>query len=177
MCTCTVVARKRVWSSQSGFSWTSTLAHIARIGLEWVLGWFQRKNSVFALTRRVRALDQLWYLSTSKTIFTTLKIPFNQKIQSNLLGARSIWLFGWRILYTFVSMNCFVRGVSVSWGRFTWTRYPIINPNLFFHIGYSSLQEETQGKIFLYMPRWVTRMYMINSWQTPGRRGQMSWSG
>ena len=43
-------------------------------GLDQVLGWIRRDSRVFALTRRVRVLDQLWYLSTSKTILTILKI-------------------------------------------------------------------------------------------------------
>ena len=54
---------------------------------------------------------------------------------------RSIWLFGLRILYTFVSIYCFVRDVSVFRGHFTWTRYPIFNPNLFFHTCYSPPQD------------------------------------
>ena len=38
-------------------------------------------------------------------------------------------------------MNLFVRDVSVFRGCFTWTRYPIFNPNLFFRIRYSPLQD------------------------------------
>ena len=36
---------------------------VVRIGLEWVLGWIRPKNRVFAPTRRVRVLNQPWYLS------------------------------------------------------------------------------------------------------------------
>ena len=77
---------------------------LQELGVVWVLGWIWRENEVFALTRRVRLLDGLWYLSTSKTILTFLAILLWWKTQANLL-TRRIWLFDWRTLYTFVLMN------------------------------------------------------------------------
>ena len=38
-------------------------------------------------------------------------------------------------------MNRFDRDVSLFRVCFTWTRYPIFNPNLFFRIRYSPLQD------------------------------------
>ena len=97
--------------------------HVARLGLEWVLGWIRPKKRVFAPTRRVRALDQLWYLFTSKPILTKFKI---------------LQRFGWRILYKFVSMNHFVSDVSIFQRVLYVDQYPLrhifkfsFNPNFF----------------------------------------------
>ena len=116
-----------IWVQLPSFFRTSTLGHIAGIGLEWVLGWIRHGNMVFAPTGRVRVLDQLWYLSTSKTILTILKLLLQQK------------------LVIFVSKYCVVIEVSVFRGRFTQTLYL----NLFFHIRHSPLQDVgNSGKNF-----------------------------
>ena len=82
-------------------------------------------------------------------------------------------------LCTFVLMNCFVKDVSVFRGRFTWTRYPIFNPNLFFHIRYSPLQDVgTSGKnLFIHAQVGNKNVHYIirDKLQTEG--GQMSRSG
>ena len=48
-------------------------------------------------------------------------------------------------------MNCFDRDVSLFRGCFTWTQYPIFNPNLFFRIRYSPLQDVGNSGINLFI--------------------------
>ena len=80
----------------------------------------------------------------------------------NLL-TRSIWLFGLRILYTFVSMYCFVRDVGVFKGRLlgpdTWYLTQTCSSISF--TDPSARCRKLRKNFFLCTHRWVARMYMM----------------
>ena len=88
-------------------------------------------------------------------------------------------MFVLRILYTFVSIYCFVRDVSVFRGRFTWTRYPIFNPNLFSHIRHSPLQDvRNSGKnLFIHAQVGNKNLHDIFYGKLQAEGGRMSRSG
>ena len=73
-------------------------------------------------------------------------------------------------------MSCFDRDLSVFRGCFTWTQYPIFDPNLFCRIRYSPLQGvENAGKnLFIHAEVGNKNVHDVIHGKLQAEGGQMS---